>query len=263
MHFMMERKIAFHASSPPPPPTLEGPFLISCSDDKVFLKVNDQSQIVGDENHTMGSLFYLVPTYDSDHPHEFSITHFSEKKFRDIDPVPRYLNAPTNICGKNHGPLTIRFDVKEHESRLTLQSRLHTHYNPVEITPWVTGREAYYISCARRPFRKTGYICVRRRGGRYITTCVPSIEYHSDASRQYMVFRLIRPELFQGGRVKGDVEGEDTDDDEKEEEISTGLTSVPLHGQLVTSGAARPHPTREAPSIQAHPIELRKVESDI
>ncbi len=227
---------------------IEGPFLIACNDDQIFLKVNEQSQVVGVEDHTMASSFFLVPTYDSRYPREFALTHFSVKKFRDIDPVPRYLNITTGMCGRNNGPLTVKFDVKEHESRLILHSRLTSPHHAVEITPWVAGREAYYISTARRLFKRKGYICVKRRGGRYITTCVPSVEHHSEPLRQFMVFRLIRPKLFKGGAVKGvEVHGVDSDGEEDSPDL-------PIDPMLA----------REAPaSIKSHQIELKRVESDI
>lgn len=158
----------------------------------------------------------------------------------------------------------MRFDVKEHESRLTLQSRLSRQYHPVEITPWVTGREAYFISTTRRFLRRTGYICVKRRGGGYRTAVVPSVEAHSEASRVYMVFRLIRPELFKGGVAqKGDkVDGLDYEDEE-DEITGPELPSIPLGGRLVTSAESPPILTQEMPGGQAHQIELRKVDSDV
>ena len=184
--------------------TPEGPFFITCDDDKIFLKVSQDNEVTGIEvtgkNPTGASEFFIVPTYNSKHPHEFAIAFYSKKKFPDVNPVPRYLDVSTNVMGCNCGPLRMEFGIKEHNCRLTLRNRLATSYTLGDITPWVVGREAFYIKCARRILRFNGYICVKRQeedGSRsYITECVRSVKKHDEHSGLFMVFRLVPAHHF-------------------------------------------------------------------
>ena len=104
----------------------------------------------------------------------------------EMDPIPCYLHTPVRVLGNNFGPLYIKKHVLESQSRLTLHNRLLKHYNPVDIAPWVDGRDVFFINYARQRARQDGYICIKsvtnRRGGRpeLRTGCVPTKRIYNE-----------------------------------------------------------------------------------
>lgn len=177
-----------------------GPFLISCRDETLFLKVTDDFQVVGTTSIEDSSPFYISSNEDGDSPYEFSVLFMADSplKHRGVKPVARYLYAPVNAFGNNHGPLTLRLDAKDTKTKMTLHSRRVRHFNPVDTRDWVNSSDIFYVNCKQRSVKKNGYVCVRRTpGGRgvgaeFITGCVPSIKRHSEVRDQYMLFRLLR-----------------------------------------------------------------------
>lgn len=163
-----------------------------------------KNDVVAVKTPEQASEFYIVPTYDSKHPHEFAIAYYSQQTYVDVNTVPRYLNAPTDIHGRNDGPLRMEFGITEHNCRLTLDNRLPTDYEQGDITPWIMGQDAFYLKCARRVFRRNGYMCVKRLKTKkeHTTACVKTNKEHDEGSGTYMVFRLIRPKQLKGGKVK-------------------------------------------------------------
>ena len=181
-------------------PFPEGPFYLSCNDDHLFMKVTENFTVICTPKFEEANEFYIIPTYDGEHPHEFAIVYYDKPVIKSLDPVPRYLNAPVGLCGQNVGPLHMKFDVKAHNSRLALHSRLEKSFHPVEKDPWISGRDIFYINCARRGWKKNAYICVRARRGQYITACVPSTEEHNEERHIFMLFRLIHPNDVKGSK---------------------------------------------------------------
>ncbi len=178
--------------------------------------VTERNEVIGERHWQKASKFFIVPTYNSEHPHEFAIAYDTKKEgdYRDVKPISRYLNAYTSLVfGQNDGPLKMEFGISEHNCRLSLRNRLSTSYKPGDITPWVAGQEGCYLHCARRHIRKNGYVCVKpasfpgRSGNEasvkqeettehLVTACVWSAKKHDEDKKVYMVFRLIRPEQF-------------------------------------------------------------------
>ena len=75
-----------------------------------------------------------------------------------------YLKANTSITGNNDGPITLEMKIDESCARLVLQSRVISkkrHQMVVDTSSWVAGREVYFIRCARRYFRKEGFLCMK------------------------------------------------------------------------------------------------------
>ena len=182
----------------------------------MFLRVDKDSDysIEGTINLAKASAFHIVPS-DGSHPNEFMLSFCDNKsnsKFQmlrrgssslntelqqAVKPMPRFLNARANVTGKNHGPLQMSDQVEEGHVRLVLQSRVQSKKlrTIVDPTPWVTGRDVFFVRCARRRFKKEGYLCVKFRPGRengppYKLCIVPSMEAHNTENR-FMLFRLM------------------------------------------------------------------------
>ena len=156
------------------------------------------------------SAFYVFPNEDGGHSYEFIIGYYGDSRkvlkrkastltstpWPKMDPIPRYLHAPVGVLGNNFGPLHLKNHVLESQSRLTLHNRLLKHYTPVDIAPWVDGRDVFFINCARRRAKRDGYICVKlvtsRGGGRpeLTTACVPAKRFHNERDT-WMLFRLL------------------------------------------------------------------------
>ena len=121
------------------------------------------------------SEFFVIPCEEDGNNRHFSIFHNSESKLKQpgvkprrmrIKPIPRYLCASVNFRGICDGPLELKLNAKESKSRLVLHDRRSKHFQPVELTDWVNGKEIFYINCKHRSFKKDSYICVTaKRGG--------------------------------------------------------------------------------------------------
>ena len=209
-----------------------GPYLIACNDDKIFWTVNPDNNYAVEATRDIkqASAFFVLSNEDGGHPYEFVIGFYGDSRKvlkrkastlasatrQVMDPIPRYLHTPVNVLGTNFGPLHLKHHVLESQSRLTLHSRLFKPYNPVHITPWVDGREAFFINCARRRAKRDGYICVKlvagQRGGRpeLRTGCVPTKRKHNERNT-WMLFRLLpislrdKPVVPAGDRNEPDV----------------------------------------------------------
>ena len=221
----------------------------------MYLTVNqDQDYAVeGTINIDNASPFRIVPS-DGSHPNEFMLMYYSEKtpgKFQQlrrgsstlnahlqqaVRPVPRYLNAEASVRGKNSGPLHMVDRVDESCARLVLQSRIKSSQSKtvVDPNPWVSGREVYFIQCARRRFRKEGYFCVkfkpnRQSGPPHKTRIVPSTDVHNEHDK-FMLFRLLPLSLKQ--QLKSPDADTEEADSQQEERQGTGkeeLEMLSLH----------------------------------
>ena len=198
--YYVVRIIIIFLSLLPLPPFTAGPFIISCNDETVFLKVTSDYKVVGTSNIEDSSDFFISSNEDGDSAYEFSIMYMAPSPLgTGIKPIARYLYAPVNSFGNNHGPLGLRLDAKDSKTKLTLHSRRIRHFRPVDTKDWVSSSDIYYLNCKQRAVKKNGYICVRqtpREAGstdtEYITCCVPSIKKHDESKDHFMLFRLIR-----------------------------------------------------------------------
>ena len=224
------------------------------------------------------SLFYVIPSDDGDHPYEFIIGYYGDEPTQPltpisaasslgktrVEPVARYLSAPVNIAGENSGPLHLQYEVQEKRSRLTLLSRLVKGYSPVDTRAWVSGRDLFFINCARRAWRKDGYVCVKLITGRgqqprLITACVSSVKSNNEHNL-WMLFRLL-PASYRDNEPQQDdseVDGEEEEIREENEDFEIAFGSetpkqkprsrlaVPKPGSshLDTSGGTIPVPGR-------------------
>ena len=209
---------------------IAGPYLIACNDDRIFWTVNPDNNYAVEATRDIrhASAFFVFPNEDGGHPYEFIIGYYGDsrrvlKRTKSVlsstphtamEPIARYLHTPVNLLGQNSGPLHLKNHVLATESRLTLHSRLLKDYNPVDIAPWVDGRDVFFINCARRKAKLDGYICVKlvTRGGRpeLRTSCVTSKRSHNERNI-WMLFRLLpislrdKPTVPTGKRNEPDV----------------------------------------------------------
>ena len=180
--------------------TLAGPFIITCNNESVFLRVTSNFQVVATSKIEESSDFYISYNEDGQSAYEFSITYLAPSALenREIKPISRYVYAPVNRMGKSPGPLALRLDAKSRDTKMTLHSRRETGPGPVDTKDWLNSRDIFYISCKQRTFWSNSYICVKRMprnspvAAEYTTYCVPDIDKHNEAKEHYMLFRLIR-----------------------------------------------------------------------
>ena len=194
-----------------------GPFLISCSSGKLFLTVNVNNgySVEGTDKIRHASEFYIFPTEEGKHPYEFKIAHMNggSSKLRRTSTllsshertksseVPSFLNVPTNIIGRNSRPLRMQYAVRAVDSRLALRSRIKSTARSVSTVPWVTGKDIFYIQCARRSYKRASFLALRqqtRREGNasYRLTAVPSVDDHNERTT-FMLFKLMSPGVRQ------------------------------------------------------------------
>ena len=174
----------------------------------LYLSVdNTNYTILATTDISNASPFFIFPTDEGNHPFEFHIAYKNNnqrlQKRRDsshtskpeqaTEQIPRYLSVPLTICGVNKGPLQLKHLIME-EGRLVLQTRIGKDKGPVNLHDWLNGKEVFFIKCARRKFKRDGYICVKqqRRGGEdeWITACVP-FKFLHDEREFFMLFQLL------------------------------------------------------------------------
>ena len=184
--------------------SVEGPFLIFCGSKKLtlYLKVNELNQVVATPEIESASKFFLPPTNNHLHPHEFRIEYREEdghatmkskgeSKEEALAPLPHYLNGTASLFGYNDGPLEVKLNVTEENARFVLHSRVLDGYAPVDVSSWTQG-EGFYINCSRRRFKWDGYISVKEtKPQEYVTAIVPSEKRHNDIDT-WLLFRLRR-----------------------------------------------------------------------
>lgn len=175
------------------PPLIAGPFIISCNNESIYLKVTNDLEVVATTDIRESSDFFISYNEDGQSAYEFSITYMAPSSLaeRDVKPIPSYLYAPVNIRGKNRGPLHVRLDAADAHTKFTLRSRRINQFNPVDTKDWLSSRDIFYINCKNKTLTRS-FICVKRREGeRYITSCVNTINKHLERDH-FMLFRLLR-----------------------------------------------------------------------
>lgn len=217
------------------------------------------------------SYFFIIPNDDGIHPYEFRIGWASdgEKQLRrtrsslrpdtpgHLEPLFRFLDAHVNIFGSNTGPLYLKSELHSSHSRLTLHNRvIGDNKAPIDTKVWGYGNEEFFINCARRSFRKDGFIAVKRitvrtaQGRieeRYVTICLPHEKHHNEQN-VWMLFRLYPAQLrnVKAGDI-ADAEVKSVLEDELDDEfegIFGKISKLPLLNLVLPQH----HPAREATS---------------
>ena len=185
--------------------------MIRCGDEKIYWMVERTANgytVIGTDDPAEASLFSIFPTDDGDHPFEFYIgwngakneegsenpngPDCADSESEKIEPAFRYLVAPLDILGRNHGPLYLNSHTEKSHSRFSIRSRLRGLINSnVDLQGWVKGNDSFFIMCTRRYFRNDGLVAMQL-GGTYRTCCVSSTKRHNERDT-WMVFRLLSP----------------------------------------------------------------------
>ena len=189
--------------------SVAGPFVVAFGPDTSlqYWTVHEDYTVRATTNPQNASLFFILPSDNGKHPHEFHITYMGDnrrllkKRVSSLTPVsqkpiqaiPRYLNASVSVFGTNPGPLQLRYHVSC-RSQLLLFGRVSNENGPVSPQRWLQGHDMFFINCARRRCKKDGYIAMRQRHrhgqAEWITSCLPRREDHNDFSI-FMLFRLL------------------------------------------------------------------------
>ena len=186
----------------------EGPFLITSGNEKMRLywKVDDSKRVIATPEVENASIFFLTLTDSEEYPYEFMICYYGEDedalmrpkgtldqitKEVCIAPLPLYLNGAASIFGYNEGPLEVKSNVKEENTRFVLHNRVFDgQYEPEDFNSWLLGEE-FYINCRRRRFRWDGYVAVKKtKLLDFIVGIVPSQKYHNGVDT-WLLFRLM------------------------------------------------------------------------
>lgn len=220
-----------------------GPYLIACgAKSNIFWKVNSDEEtysIGATTDLNQASLFYILPDDDGKHVYEFrigwKITSSRERLIKrtksilhpdtvsDLEPLCRYLDAKVNIAGRNPGPLQLKSGVDNSHCRLTLHSRLIGRSKaPIDIKVWASGKEEFFVSCARRRLKVDGYVAIKRviiEGRersrrqieeRYTTACVPKRICHNERDT-WMLFRLLPAQFLLSDSKEKEIQKPDVD----------------------------------------------------
>lgn len=221
---------------------IDGPFYICCGvGPNLYLTVSPfNNAVLATRDISLASEFNIIPNDDQGGTNEFYIifnkpnedlchTDVLARKYSVLESsascstksIGLYLHAPVSICGDNPGPLFVCDIVTQKTSRFALNDRVVSDkgLNPVSLESWTNGSEMYYINCSRRPFRRDGYVAIKKIDDvtreRYVTVCVSNTHSH-DNENIWMLFRLLsrQPE-----------EDKSTDDPSQVHQIlpSTGL----------------------------------------
>ena len=188
--------------------SVEGPYLISCGNEKLRLywKIGDNNTVKATPDVEDASIFFLISTGDQRYPHEFMICYHGEdedaltrprgildpkSKEEDLAPLPLYLNGTASLFGYNAGPLEVKPNVTEENTRFILHNRVHSRYESIDFNSWMLGDE-YFINCSRRRFKWDGYLSVKKTKLvlDYSTAIVPTQDYHNGLDT-WMLFRLM------------------------------------------------------------------------
>lgn len=206
----------------------QGPYLITCGDDEiVYLKV-EENKLLGATTDILEAEEFMVKVLNespSQHEFEFSLTsvlttlkqnpktqqegitapehdptnpkHVSIRVEENDDkkkilPLEWYLETNVSVLtGTECEPLKMRMNSNFKQTRMLLKKR-NDHQVACDTKQWRKGREAYYISCIH--LFRNGYLCVEKTHTNYKVCIKPTVRYHCDESKVFMLFRL-RPAL--------------------------------------------------------------------
>ena len=191
-----------------------GPFIVTCSD-KIFWKVSENCTLEVTDDIKKASSFH-IDRNDEDNPIEFMITYsfgddeeeedieksFHESAYHHIKPVPKYLDTTSSFWGYSEGPLKLKYNVDEKESKLVVVNRRADCHAPYSLSSFCGGKDMFYIKNASKRWSKDGYLCIKQKeNGEFVSAILPSMFFHNDES-VLMLFRLLpasmkrKPDLF-------------------------------------------------------------------
>ena len=128
--------------------------------------------------------FHIVYINVRGNSHRSSLSPLFSSHPTGYRPLPHYLTAHRNIFGYSSEPLRLEINPPFQDTLFHLHSRLRTSRPPPEDPgPWVTGKEAFFISCSTRWFARDAYIAVRREvlgGGSYHREVLGGGSYHRE-----------------------------------------------------------------------------------
>ena len=240
----------------PPKLYTAGPYLIACGDEPniIFWKVNIDEErhrysVGATTNRTAASFFYIIPNDNGAHPYEFRIGWAGDKIERHLkrkpsilrpdtpghlEPLFRYLDARVGFFGNNPGPLYLKSELHNQYSRLSLHNRvIGDNKAPTDTRVWSYGNDEFFINCARRNFKKDGFIAIKRitvrtGGGQmeehFVTMCLPNEKFHNERN-VWMLFRLFPASFYTPSSVIDSTEIK-SPEEAKEEELDDEFEGV-------------------------------------
>ena len=203
----------------------------------------------GTTDRSAASFFYIIPNDNAVHPYEFRIGWAGDKIDRHLkrkpsilrpdtpghlEPLFRYLDARVGFFGNNPGPLYLKSELHNQYSRLSLHNRvIGDNKAPTDTRVWSYGNEEFFINCARRNFKRDGFIAIKRitvRTGRgqmeerFVTMCLPSEKFHNERS-VWMLFRLFPANFYTPSSVIDSTEAK-SPEEAKEEELDDEFEGI-------------------------------------
>ena len=107
--------------------------------------------------------FHIVYINVHGNSHRSSLSPLFSSRPTGYRPLPHYLTTHRNILGYSTEPLRLEINPPFQDTLFHLHSRLRTSRPPPEdLGPWVTGKEAFFISCSTRWFTRDAYLAIRR-----------------------------------------------------------------------------------------------------
>ena len=165
----------------------------------MYWKIDSAHHVTITTDVKEASAFHIVLCNDTDDPFDFSIGWQGETQedcIRKDETVGkaerknlmRYLEVKTKYFGKNPGPLKMKSQLGNKHSHLVLYNPLRNGYFevPADITNWINGKGAFFISNAHQK----GLLCISRKGDGYVCRCVNSRKEHNEENN-WMLFRLL------------------------------------------------------------------------
>ena len=175
---------------------------------RLYLKVEDNRKVVATPDVESASIFYLSESSNENYPYEFKILYYGEdehalmrprgiidplSKGNPLAPLPLYLNGTVSMFGHNKGPLEVKSNVDEENTRFVLYSRVFDRYEPVNLDAWMLGEE-FYINSSRHRFKWDGYLTVKKTKVLDFTTAIIPFESRHNGIDTWLLFRLLPAE---------------------------------------------------------------------
>ena len=164
----------------------------------MYWKIDSAHHVTITTDVKEASAFHIVLCTDTEEPFDFYIGWRGETQNDFIEEsevigkaehknMMRFLEVETSLFGNNPGPLRMKSQLFNKHSHLVLYNPLGNGYFevPADITNWINGQGAFFISNAHRK----GLLCISRRGDGYVCRCVNSRKEHNEENN-WMLFRL-------------------------------------------------------------------------
>ena len=166
------------------------------------------------------------------------IKHDKHEGEKDV-PIQFYLTTPTSMFGFSQpSSLKLEINPKQSDTLFQLHSRLCSREQFAErTTPWVQGREAFFIKCSSSSrLKKASYLTIKKReveNGEVVFSpiCAPKRKLRKER-KYYFTFRLVSPTtkgLFVKDLVQSEEEEEEKDDEDggKSDQLAEPIATLP------------------------------------